>query len=291
MKRALVLISITAFTIVFAQNTGRIWGAPQDFCLLGDMRIDESSGVAPSRLKSGVFYTHNDSGDKPRFFRFTRDGKVDGVYELEGIEAWDWEDMASAVVGGTPYLYLGDIGDNPRIREEIVVHRVKEPTTGGDQKITEFQSYTLRYPDRAHNCETLFVTSTGDIYLVTKTGEDVSGVYTLKAPSRSGDYTLRHVRDIPVNTRGYGGKRVTAGDVSPDGKHVVIRTYRAALEYEVPDNFEDWTKDDPTEVRLPLEILGEAICYSKDGKYLLTTSERAPCPVSILALEGSSTRP
>ena len=199
--------------------------------------------------------------------------------------------MASAVVGGTAYLYLGDIGDNARVRDEIVVHRVKEPTTGGEQKIRNFQTYTLRYPDKAHDCEALFVTAGGDIYLVTKARDGVTGVYTLKAPTSSGTFTLRHVRDIPVNTGGLGGTWVTAGDVSPDGKHVVIRTYTAALEYEVPGNFEEWTNGEPGLIRLPIEVQGEAVCYSKDGKYLLTTSERAPCPVSILALEGSSTRP
>lgn len=286
MKRGLTIIAIVAFSLVFAQDASRNWGAPQTLCSLDDDRIDESSGVAVSRIEQGVFYTHNDSGDKPRFFRFNRDGEVEGTYELQGTTARDWEDMASAVVGGQSYLYLGDIGDNGRVRDEIVIHRVKEPTSKGVRAIADYETYTLKYPDKAHDCEALFVTTTGDIYLVTKAREGVTGVYTLKAPKGSGQYTLKHVRNIPVETAGLGGLLVTAGDVSPDGKRVVVRTYRAALEYEVPDNFEDWTKDEPDEIRLPIEIQGEAICYSKDGKYLITTSERAPCPVSILALDN-----
>ena len=286
MGRTVAAILVLGLALGLGQDAGRSWGPPQSLCSLSDGRIDESSGVAPSLRKSGLFYTHNDSGDKPRFFRFRRDGTVDGVYELAGTEATDWEDMCSAWVNGTPYLYLGDIGDNARRRAEIAVHRVKEPTEGGDQTIADFQSYTLRYPDKAHDCEALFVTATGDIYLVTKAREGVTGVYTLKAPSRSGTYTLTHVRNIDVDTVGPWGTQVTGGDLSPDGRHVVLRTYSTALEYTVPTNFEDWTKSGPTQIRLALEVQGEAICYSKDGSHLLTTSERAPCPVSVLALNS-----
>ncbi|MCH7944974.1 MAG: hypothetical protein IIC73_03030, partial [Armatimonadetes bacterium] len=218
MGRTLAAILTLGLALGLGQDAGRSWGPPQSLCSLSDARIDESSGVAPSLRESGLFYTHNDSGDKPRFFRFRRDGRVDGVYELAGVEATDWEDMCSARVNGTPYLYLGDIGDNAQRRDEIVVYRVKEPTEGGDHMITDFQSYTFRYPDKAHDCEALLVTASGDIYLVTKAREGVTGVYVLKAPSRSGNYTLTHVRNIPVNTGGRWPLQVTAADLSPDGK-------------------------------------------------------------------------
>lgn len=286
MGRTVAAILTLGLALGLGQDAGRSWGPPQNLCSLSDGRIDESSGVAPSLRESGLFYTHNDSGDKPRFFRFRRDGTVDGVYELAGIKAYDWEDMCSARVRGTPWLFLADIGDNARRRKEIVVYQVEEPTEGGNQTITDFYTYTFRYPDKAHDCETIFVTTTGSMYFVTKAREGVTGVYT-QNPTKSGEtYTLVHVRNIPVNTGGRWPLQVTGGDLSPDGKHVVLRTYTAALEYEVPDSFQDWTKDEPTQIRLALEVQGEAICYSKDGNYLLTTSERAPCPVSVLALNS-----
>ncbi|MCH7903832.1 MAG: hypothetical protein IH944_04605 [Armatimonadetes bacterium] len=286
MTRWLIGVLIVFGSCAAAPVQDRQWGPPQDLCELDDPQIDESSGVAASNIEAGVFYTHNDSGDKARFFRFNRDGEVEGTYELALIEARDWEDMASAVVDGNPYIYLGDIGDNARVRDEIVIYRVHEPTWTDDGFYILFESYTLKYPDKAHDCEAMFVTQTGDIYLVTKARDGVTGVYMLKKPTGSGSYTLRHIRNIPVDTKGFGGTWVTGGDVSPDGKHVVIRTYSAALEYEVPEEFEDWVNQEPKQIRLPIEVQGEAICYSKDGHYLITTSERAPCPVSILRLKN-----
>ncbi len=286
MRRAVALVFALTFALGLANETQRSWGPPQKLCSLSDNRIDESSGVAASLRESGVFYTHNDSGDKPRFFRFRRDGTVDGVYELKGVKAFDWEDICSARVDGTPYLYLADIGDNRQIRKEIVVYRVKEPTKTGDQTITEFDTYTFRYPDKPHDCEAIFVTKSGDIYLVTKARDGMTGVFVMNPPKSGETYTLRHIRNLDVKSPGPWGNQVTAADLSPDQKHVVIRTYSTGFEYAVPKNFNDWTKAAPKSVKIAKEAQGEAICYSRDGSYILTTSERAPCPVSILALNA-----
>ncbi|MGY8803286.1 MAG: hypothetical protein ACKVK6_03525, partial [bacterium] len=35
---------------------------------LASKKIDEASGIAASRRNKGVFYVHNDSGDRPRFY-------------------------------------------------------------------------------------------------------------------------------------------------------------------------------------------------------------------------------
>ncbi len=282
--RAIALIAFASFAVVLTQEHPRKWMAPQVLCNLDNAAVNESSGVAASGLKSGVFFTHNDSGDSPRFFRFDKTGKVDGEYRLEGASAIDWEDMARATLGQASYLYLGDVGDNAEKRESIVVYRTQEPTEAGKRSITSFETYTIKYPDKPHNCEALFVTSAGDIWVVTKNPGGISKAFVLRKPPKSGSYTFKHVADIKVDTGGFGGKLVTGGDVSPDGKYVAIRTYSAALEFEVPNKFDDWTKSVPTPIRLPLETQGEAIGYSKDGSSLVTTSEFAPCPVSVIPL-------
>jgi hypothetical protein len=192
--------------------------------------------------------------------------------------------MARATVEKKSYLYLGDVGDNAEAREHVTIYRVEEPVTSGKQTIDQFETYTLTYPDKAHNCETIFVTSNGDIWLVTKNEGGNSKVFTVAKPEKSGTYKWRLVGTLSIDTFGIGGKLVTGGDVSPDNKHVVLRTYSAALEFDVPKNFEDWIKAEPRPIRTALETQGEAICYSRDGSALLTTSEFAPCPVSLMAL-------
>src|SRR5688572_16385980 len=47
-----------------------------------DKRINESSGLAASRLQADSYYTHNDSGDRPRFFRFNHQGVVTAEFSI-----------------------------------------------------------------------------------------------------------------------------------------------------------------------------------------------------------------
>ena len=54
--------------------------------------ITELSGLAASRTRDGVFYTHNDSGDGARFFAIDRTGALLATYTLEGVDANDIED-------------------------------------------------------------------------------------------------------------------------------------------------------------------------------------------------------
>lgn len=284
--RAAALVVLLACGPVLTREDARAWGPPQSLCTLDDKGVGESSGVAASQIQSGVFFTHNDSGDSARFFRFRKDGKVDGTYTLKGAKAVDWEDMASATVGGTSYLYFGDVGDNAERRPHVVVYRVLEPTEPGHHTIEEYETYIVTYPDGPHNCESLFITRSGDIWVVTKHPGGISGVYMLKSPAKSGSYKFRHVADLRIDTGGSGGKYATGAAVSPDEKFVVVRTYTAALEFGVKDSFQDWVKSKPINVRTPLEIQGEAVCYSRDGASLITTSEFAPCSVSLIPLKG-----
>ncbi len=249
-----------------------------------DPEVNESSGLAASLLSDGVFYTHNDSGDKPRFFRFDRAGKVTGVFDLTGAEARDWEDMAAAEVGGRPYLYLADVGDNAQVRESVVIYRVVEPT-GPGRALTEFDRYEIRYPDKPRDCEAVFVEpETGHIWLVSKARDQVTVVYRLRRPLRSGAYTAERLGEIPVDTGGLGGTLVTGGDASADGSMVALRTYTGLLVYTVKDSFADWMDQEPVSVPGPRERQGEAVCFARHNYGLLTSSEGSPMPVSIIRI-------
>src|SRR5689334_16831328 len=102
---------------------------PVQLATLEDRRIDESSGLVASRRNPGLFWTHNDSGDLPLVYAFDRAGRSRGTWRVEGAQAVDWEDIAAGPgpTQGQSYLYVGDIGDNPRQRDSIVVYRFPEP--------------------------------------------------------------------------------------------------------------------------------------------------------------------
>lgn len=274
----------SAVTTSQTQEATRTFGPAKPFVTLDSKEISESSGIAASYLTPGDYFTHNDSGDTARFFKFDPSGKVVATYSLAGVEATDWEDIASAKVGEQPYLYIADIGDNQSKRERVEVYRLKEPT-GGSRDPSDFDTYEITYPDGPHNAETLMVRpGSGDIYIVTKTDKGPSEVFKLAKPTKSGKYTPVKIGELSFGSAVPGSKLITAGDISPDSKHIVIRTYWAGYEFEAPTKFDDWVNQKPIQFSTPSEMQGEAICYSLDGRQLLTSSEGTPCKISVIPI-------
>ncbi len=253
---------------------------------IADRAVNESSGLAASRRASGVFYTHNDSGDSARFFRFNKSGQVTATFELEGVKAIDWEDMEAAVVDGVPYLYLADTGDNGRVRKSVTVHRVVEPELSAkSSKITKVESFTFTYPKEKKDCEAVFVNpKDGSIWLITKAWDQKSSVFVARSPraGRTQELTLV-VDDLKIDTGLFGGKMVTAASASAAGDKIVVKTYFGGYEYRPTGEFHTWVNSNPTPVQFPLETQGEAVCYSKDGSMILSSTEGNPCWIRIFA--------
>ena len=260
----------------------------------------EISGLAASRSNDDVLWAHNDSGDTARVFAMDMSGGHVESFELAGARAFDWEAMA---VGpgpqeGASYLYLGDIGDNQSVRQDIVVYRALEPIMTGDgsapvgANITEFDTLTLVYPDGPHDAETLLVDPRGSgIFIVTK---ELAGGPSLvfRAPADAGTggvTTLEQVAEIdfpsfvssvevaddaPPLVLGVPNLP-TGGDVSPDGGLVIIRTYGSAWVWSRPQDapLADAFDSAPCEAPSVIEQQGEAIAFDADGRGYTTVSE------------------
>ena len=65
--------------------------------------IYEASGIAASRMNSGVLWVHNDD-NPPYIFAMTAEGRDLGRYLLDGVRNRDWEDIAVGP-GPDPNLY------------------------------------------------------------------------------------------------------------------------------------------------------------------------------------------
>ncbi len=257
---------------------------PSLLCEIKEKEINESSGLASSRAADKVWYTHNDSGDKPRFFRFDETGRITATFSLKGAKALDWEDMAAARVKGTNWIYLGDIGDNGRIRKTITVYRVKEPKA--DQRsrdLAKFDEWTIKYSDAPHDCEALMVhPKTGDIWLVTKDRGEGTLVFVVRKPKGRDVLAAQRMGSLKIPFTGLGAGMVTGGDISPDGGHIALRTYAGVLEFKAGDKFDEWFKGTGRVLSPANEQQGEALAYSRDGSRLATTSEGSPCRVSLV---------
>jgi len=152
------------------------YGTPRQIATLANRRIDESSGLAASRARPGVFWTHNDSGDDARLYAFDRDGRHLADYLLEGVEADDWEDIASFRRRGLNFLVVADIGDNLWSRLSCTLYLVREPPVGTAEKpVTAAVRVRRRidfvYEGGPRDCEAVGIDpATGRFYFVTKEG-------------------------------------------------------------------------------------------------------------------------
>ena len=167
---------------------------------VADPELNELSGLVS--LDSGL-WAHNDSGDEARVFRLDEAGATQAVVHLEGIDAFDWEDLSGAGPSAGE-LFVGDIGDNEAIRNEVTVLRfaVPDPAPVGEVTIPadEIQTITLRYPDGPRDAETLLVDPvTRDIVIVDKRFGGASEVYqATEADWADGDAELERIGIVEV---------------------------------------------------------------------------------------------
>ena len=102
---------------------------PIERAKLSDSAITELSGLAASRKYPGLLWGHNDSGDLARIFAINERGETVATVNFDGLEARDWEDITFA--GG--WIYVGEIGDNFAVNENIVIYRLREPQLNSDK--------------------------------------------------------------------------------------------------------------------------------------------------------------
>lgn len=263
---------------------------PVQLATLEDRRINESSGLVASRRNPGLFWTHNDSGGGPFVYALDRGGRSRGTWQVQGAQALDWEDIAAGPgpQPGQSYLYAGDIGDNERKRQFIVVYRFPEPevsATGNvpaDARPTQpADAIRLKYPDGAHNAEALLVHPfSGDLYVVTK-APDGAGVYKLAAGFDTQAVNAL-TRVATLHGPDFFGTLITGADISPDGRRVALCDYAQGYELKLPEgskDFDEVWRQTPAALPLGARIQGESVCYRLDGAALLATSEQTPTPL------------
>ena len=240
--------------------------------------LTEISGAAVSSKHEGTIWLHNDSGADAVVYAVDPAGTGLARISLPDLSARDWEDMA---IGPGPdpnlhYLYLADIGDNSRRREEVVIHRIPEPEPvsgsigGGD---------TLRvtYPLGPMEAETLIVDPlTGEMLIV---GKALSGLSTVYALAGGLDWAAPHqatyLGEIVLGTFALA----TGGDAGTE--RIVIRTYDEVFMWErrPGDTLAAALFTLPCQVASIREEQGEAIALTADEQSFYTASEGLNQPI------------
>lgn len=262
--------------------------------VVGNLKSDEiteSSGLAASKCQTDVIWTHNDSGDGPYIFAISEKGKDLGTWKVSGATNKDWEDISERrEPDGKCYLYIGEIGNNELEREELAVYKVLEPTVNDQTKnstrnepLETEPAFVLRfkYPDSRQNAETLLVHPlTGEIYVLSKSQKVPSTVFKLQPEFNGPVQTASIIAKITVPAVPNG--LITGGDISGDGKHVVICDYFAGYELTLPSHaagFDEIWNQKPLRFDLGRREVGETVAYSTDGDQVFATSEDRNAPI------------
>ena len=239
--------------------------AAEELLRFTDPQITESSGLAwdPDRQ---LYWTVNDSGDTGRIFGVGLDGQTQGVHEFNA-PVQDVEALARSADGR---LYVGDIGDNDAVRENITVYYFDNPSTdGGDGS---YRAWDFVYPDGPHDAEAMYLGQDGRLHIVTK--EESGGIYVApEEPSASGVNELQRIGDASAF--------VTDAVALPDGA-IALRTY-SSVEVLVPDLLTPNAR-----AALPFQPQGETIAlHPEDPAWVVVGSEGDNQPLLHVALPTS----
>lgn len=244
-----------------------------------DPRVNEASGLAASSRYPGVLWTHNDSGDGPTIYALRSDGSLIGRWSVQGASAIDWEDLAMGPCddGQRRCLYIGDIGNNSRDRDDLTIYKVEEPSLDPTATVEEIQItkpavvLPFRYPfaqGDIPDAETLMVSPSGTVYILTK--ENKGRLLKLPSPQTPGQpASLELVAQTNLST-------LTGGDISPEGDRLVVRNYLRVYEFMVDPEELTTSLNSPYKVfPITAQPQGESMTY------LLTPGDQVPGLVTL----------
>jgi hypothetical protein len=270
---SIAALAMLPFALFAQQST-----PPKRFTLtgaLGDRRLAEASGAAPSEANPGIFWTVGDSGNPPQLLAIDTTGALRGRVTLANAANVDWEAVAVGPCHDDTCVYVGDVGDNAERRAEVTIYRIREPRLQGSSvsTVAGMETLRLRYPHQAHDVEAIVVTPQAELLLITKGRSNGVLVYRVDSASwgRAGTVVAERVDSLPIVPHTGTGRLVTDAAIDASGEHVVVRTYRDLFIFRR-------TAAGKLELLRSCDILGrepqgEGVAWLPDGRLFLV-SER-----------------
>ncbi len=262
---------------------------------LANPALDELSGLAVSKADPTVLWGHNDSGGKAELFRIGRDGADLGRVRVTGARAEDWEDISAFEWQGKPALLIADVGDNKSQRKSVTLYAVSDPGRDGDQAKLLWQ-LDFRYDGGPRDCEAVTVDEADHSVLLLTKRENPKRLYRLPLPGGRPPVgvataallgtvatvpqptALDHLEN-PVQGRYFG--QPTAMDLSPDGRSLLVLTYKNALRWQRHER-QPWIEalaSAPEVIALPFLRQAEALAVAADGQSMFVSSEGVGAPL------------
>lgn len=231
--------------------------------------LKESSGIAWSRLRPDILWSHNDGGEA-LLFALGLEGNQVARIPFVGARMWDWEDLSVGECPSGTCLYLADTGDNQEVRSQVQLIRIPLPATLEEAPITA-EVFPIVLPNGPRDIEAIFVLPGGEVHFISKGRNDPVTVLRYPLPLRTGEVVV--LEEIQFLSDGSMPipSQVTGADASPDGKWVVVRSYEAFRFYRVDEGTLVPVEGGRVALGTLQEPQGEAVGFGPGGKVFLTT--------------------
>ena len=250
------------------ENTGM-----EELCSL-PASISESSGL--QSYQNGFVWTHNDSGSEPVLYQIDTTGKINKFITITNATNYDWEDLAKDAEGN---MYIGDFGNNQNKRKNLQIYKISNPENApSDRSKAEVIEYY--YPDqntfppspstRNFDVEAMIVYKE-HIYLFSKNSTEPFNGFTklYKLPSTPGSYQAELIDSLLLSTDNILENVITAADISPDQKQIVLLTYNKVI---ILSNFVEnqFFKGDIQEISLNALSQKEGITFKNNTEVFIS---------------------
>ena len=297
----LAVVGVLVCVAIQMGSSGHTGPPPPGAIVLDSSLVSESSGLARSGRDDQLLWTHNDSGDSPRMFAFTRQGELWATLTLQDAKAIDWEDMCSFTRDGKSWLAVADVGDNGTSRKHVTIYLTEEPIVSNPDSPLKSGKFAtrmtskvqvevqVRYPDGPQNCEAIAYDPWRQQFILASKERFRSRIYAVDFDlvRRKQESTARHMGTVTLPL-------VTGAAISDDGRLLALATYGptcllrrdSKVDWEAASVEERreavWNLSGSSEMELipaPPRRQGEAVCFDKHGKQILMTSEGSPMPL------------
>lgn len=263
--------------------------------LITDERLTELSGMTAVSYNKNQLWAINDGGHGNFLYAISTKGSIVRELALPGITNVDVEDISAFRYKKRQLLAIGDVGDNGGMREVRPIYIIAEPKAN-DDSIQLKWTVRFRFPDRRHDCESLFVdVNEGYIYLINKRTESPILYRVPLKPETNTVVTAEMIGVMPgvravqydeavhlSDNQSKYATQPTSAVLSCDRRTLSLLTYTAIYHYRRGKN-QSWADAfvdaKPEQIALPPLPQAESMSYSTDCRYLYVGSERTPSPI------------
>ncbi|KAK7110951.1 uncharacterized protein [Littorina saxatilis] len=242
--------------------------------------VNETSGLAASRVHPGIFYGHNDHGGMNRVFAMDpATGEVKATLNIAGVQNYDWEDVCVGTCGqgeSGSCLYIGELGDHHGDGSLRLIYKVREPAVLQDTTLPLVD--TLRFTWNEQDAESLMIDPSGDLYIISKLhgGDSLFAKLPRSGWGASTPVPIPSHDTVRLDLNTYSNDPQGA-DLSPNGRMLLVKEEHGLVFYAFSDNMNyvsELAGMRPTSVGTYVRRKsGEAVAWNVNGTGFYTLPE------------------